>query len=109
MLKLIVRQAEGRKVLDRHTAVSCCITYHCLWSIGPSENQVTSSLQAMAFSPDGVWLASIGQAPERTVVLWDVGTGAMVAVGQVKEPATALCWRLDTLLPEFLTVGPVSF
>ncbi|KAK9823925.1 hypothetical protein WJX72_006401 [[Myrmecia] bisecta] len=82
----------------------------CLWDVPSSTcarvmHHHPVGVQAMSFSPDGVWLASIGRAPERALGLWDVASGSAIAVGQVQQPVEAVSWRNNTALPEFMTVG----
>lgn len=64
-----------------------------------------TAVQAMAFSGEGTWLASMGRAPERSVVLWDVATGSAMAVGRTEQPSVGLAWRCGVTMPEFVTVG----
>ena len=63
--------------------------------------------QALAFSPDGVWLLSLAAAPEGAVAIWDVATGEVVAAGATDSPAVAADWRSGAPLPEFVTAGHV--
>lgn len=64
-----------------------------------------TAVQALAFSREGTWLVSVGRAPERSVVLWDVATGSAVAVGRTEQPTVGLAWRYGVAMPEFVTVG----
>ncbi|GMH37358.1 hypothetical protein BSKO_05231 [Bryopsis sp. KO-2023] len=63
------------------------------------------SVQALAFSPDACWLVSLGAAPERSVVIWDVVSGEAIAVGRTREHLTAVAWCPASDRPEFVTVG----
>ena len=51
---------------------------------------------ALAFSPDGTKLLSLGADPEGGVVAWDVETGAVVATAALAAPAAAAGWFRDS-------------
>jgi hypothetical protein len=82
----------------------------CIWDTTTSRcSKVLSyhpiAVQALAFSRDGCWLASIGRDPERSAVIWDVLRGEAVAVGRTDKPLHAVAWRHGAVQPEFVTVG----
>lgn len=51
---------------------------------------------ALAFSPDGTKLLSLGADPDGGVVAWDVETGAVVATAALAAPAAAAGWFRDS-------------
>lgn len=63
------------------------------------------AVQAIAFSPDGCWMASVGRDPERSAVIWDVLRGEAIAVGRTDKPLEAVAWRKGASAPQFVTVG----
>ncbi|GIL93850.1 hypothetical protein Vretimale_214 [Volvox reticuliferus] len=66
----------------------------------------TQAVQALSFSPDGRWLLSLGREPERSVVLWDVVGGLLVAAGRTEQLPTAAEWLWGGDHPVFASVGP---
>ncbi len=50
--------------------------------------QHTPSIGAIAFSPDGLWLATAGDMPHRSIVLWHLASGARQVV---LEESTGAC------------------
>ncbi|KAG2423007.1 hypothetical protein HXX76_015605 [Chlamydomonas incerta] len=62
-------------------------------------------VQALAFSPDGRWLVSLGRDPERSVVVWDVAAGLLVAAGRTEQPALTAAWLWGGHNPAFATAG----
>lgn len=63
------------------------------------------AVQGLAFSPDGLWLASVGRHPERSAVIWDIARGNAVAVGRTEQPLLAVAWRHGSTATEFVSVG----
>ena len=61
--------------------------------------------QALAFSPDGRWLVSLGRDPERGVVVWDVAAGLLVAAGRTEQSPRAAAWLWGGHNPAFATAG----
>ncbi|GLC33983.1 hypothetical protein PLESTB_000825300 [Pleodorina starrii] len=66
----------------------------------------TQAVQALSFSPDGRWLLSLGREPERSVVLWDVAAGQLVAAGRTERLPVAAEWLWGGDHPAFASVGP---
>ncbi|GFR42731.1 hypothetical protein Agub_g3650 [Astrephomene gubernaculifera] len=62
-------------------------------------------VQALCFSPDGRWLLSIGREPERSVVVWDVSAGLLVAAGRTESSPAAVEWLWGGDNPSFASVG----
>ena len=79
-----------------------CVQQACM----PCSLTLPAESQALAFSPDGVWLLSLAAAPEGAIAIWDVATGEVVAAGAMDSPAVAADWRRG-VLPEFVTAGHV--
>jgi WD40 repeat protein len=70
-----------------------------LWDVGTRclvalLQQHAVCVEALAFSPDGAWLASAGAG---RVVVWDIAAGKAAAVGAVKQVRSLHC-HLDQLL-----------
>ncbi|GLI66011.1 hypothetical protein VaNZ11_009714 [Volvox africanus] len=65
----------------------------------------TQAVQALSFSPDGRWLLSLGREPERSVVVWDVFEGLLVAAGRTEKLPTAAEWLWGGDHPVFASVG----
>ncbi len=64
-----------------------------------------SPSQSICFSPDGRWLLSLGRDPERSVVVWDVLHGLLVAAGRTEQSPAAAEWLCGGDHPVFATVG----
>lgn len=62
-------------------------------------------LQSICFSPDGRWLLSLGRDPERSVVVWDVLHGLLVAAGRTEHSPAAAEWMCGGDNPVFASVG----
>ncbi|PNH08695.1 WD repeat domain-containing protein [Tetrabaena socialis] len=62
-------------------------------------------VQALSFSPDGRWLLSLGREPERSVVVWDVAAGLLVAAGRTQHAPVAAEWLWGGDMPAFASVG----
>ncbi|KAG2447660.1 hypothetical protein HYH02_007576 [Chlamydomonas schloesseri] len=62
-------------------------------------------VQALAFSPDGRWLVSLGRNPERSVVVWDVAAGLLVAAGRTEQSPLTAAWLWGGHNPAFATAG----
>lgn len=67
---------------------------------------LSSSLQALQFSPDGGWLASVGCPPESSLALWDTASGTLVAAVTLEAPVAGLSWLSGAAQPTFYTLGP---
>lgn len=48
---------------------------------------------------------SLGRSPEQSLVIWDIATGDIVAVGRVEGSMQAVAWIATSAQPEFVTVG----
>jgi hypothetical protein len=69
----------------------------CVWCAATGRKQHVlmqhrGGVRRMAFSPDGVWLASASAGAEGLVALWDVGSGRAVAVGHTAGGCAGLAW-----------------
>ncbi|KAG2491091.1 hypothetical protein HYH03_010535 [Edaphochlamys debaryana] len=62
-------------------------------------------VQVVAFSPDGRWLLSLGRDPERSVVVWDIAAGLLVAAGRTEHAPSAAEWLWGGDNPAFATVS----
>eukprot|EP00887_Chlorella_sp_A99_P006316 scaffold3.g6316.t1 len=62
-------------------------------------------VQALEFSPDGAWLASLGAAVEPSLALWDAGSGTLVAAVALEAPVAGLAWVAGAALPTLYTAS----
>lgn len=102
--------SESAAQCRKGTRISNSTAEICVWDIAMGSccavlSYHPTAVQAMAFSTEGTWLVSLGRAPERSVVLWDVATGSAVAVGRTEHPSVGVAWRCGASMPEFVTVG----
>lgn len=65
------------------------------------------AIQALAFSPDGAWLVSLGRDPERSIVIWDVARGEAVSIGRAEHALEAVAWvsASSASAVQFVTAG----
>ena len=67
-----------------------------------------SGVSAMAFSPDGKYLVSLGVYSERSVAVWDLRSCSLVGSVTTEHPQHAIVWIPSASEARFVTVGGYS-
>ena len=101
---------DGRTLASGHVGALGSPAAVCLWDVGKREctaiiDAHLSGVQTICFSPDGSLLLSAGTSPEAVVAVYSVATGTEIARAEAPAPVHAACWRADSRVPEFVTVG----
>eukprot|EP00798_Chlamydomonas_sp_ICE-L_P014443 gene14443-20451_t len=85
----------------------------CLWdtATGALRSRLCyhpQGVQTLAFSPNDAYLLSVGRDPERSLVVWDLATEEVVAVGRTQGRTLSVAWLPESssnLQPRFVSGG----
>jgi WD40 repeat protein len=80
------RASPGLGPPDTSAAAAAAV---CVWDLGSGRLQRAlcqhgAGVGALAFSPDGAWLASAGVKPASGLVMWDLEVGEPLALGRTQ-------------------------
>lgn len=114
---VVVKDGASETLLKGHAGEVTCVASHgTLLATGGSDaavriwptkvlKQHVGKVQAVGFSSNGEWLASLGGRDDNTLVVWDVETGRAVCAGcAAKDTALSLAW-LNLRNDRLVTVG----